>query len=415
MPSLTFVLPHWLYWTGLVLFPLAAMFLARRSSTGKRGYSVALGYLILVTGGMVGLHRLYLRNLWGLLFIPVFIFILYANAAQREARVVYSEAANLVTVSQATITREKGRLAGANADIARLQQDFDEAQEGDLAKRTAELKLERAKRQLDSRMKRIADAEQDLAEQKPLADAAAVHFRGWGDKAFWAFMVILAGLAIDAVLLPSLISAANRRHDREVEAERFALVVDPEIPTEDEVLGRQPDEAYITTGWTGAIDRLSYITGEFVSYWSVIAVFVYYYEVVARYVFNSPTIWAHEGMYLMFGMQYLICGAYAMLTESHVRVDVFYAPWSPRRKAIVNLLTSVFFFIFAGVLLVTSWIFAMDATRVSEVSFTDWRISYWPMKWAMFISGVLLVLQGASKFAQDIRTVIAPQSEAKGA
>ena len=408
MPSLTFVLPHWLYWTGLVLFPLAAMFLARRSSIGKRGYSVALGYMILVTGGMVGLHRLYLRNLWGLLYIPVFIFILYANATQRDARVVYSDAANLVSVSQATTTREKARLAGADAEIARLQQEYDEAEEGNLSKRTAELKLERAKKQLESRKQRIADAETDLAEQKPLADAAGARFRGWGDRAFWAFIAILAGMAIDAVLLPSMIRAANRRHDREVADEKAAEAADPTIPSEDEVLGRQPDEAYITTGWTGAIDRLSYITGEFVSYWSVIAVFVYYYEVVARYVFNSPTIWAHEGMYLMFGMQYLICGAYAMLTENHVRVDVFYAPWSPRGKAIANLLTSVFFFIFAGVLLVTSWIFAMDATRVSEVSFTDWRIAYWPMKWAMVVGALLLALQGVSKFAQDIRTIIEP-------
>lgn len=409
MPSLTFVLPHWLYWTGLVLFPLAAMFLARRSSIGgKRGYSVALGYMILVTGGMVGLHRLYLRNKWGFLYIPVFVFILYANAAQRDARVVYSDAANLVTVAQATITRETSRLAGADAEIARLQQDFDEAEEGSLAKRSAELKLNRAKKQLEARKQRIADAETDLTEKKPIAEAAAARFRGWGDKAFDAFMVILAGLAVDVFLMPSLTRSANRHHEREVADEDAAAArADPSMPTEDEVLGRQPDEAYITTGWTGAIDRLSYITGEFVSYWSVIAVFVYYYEVVARYVFNSPTIWAHEGMYLMFGMQYLICGAYAMLTESHVRVDVFYAPMSPRHKAIVNILTSVFFFIFAGVLLVTSWIFAMDATRVSEVSFTDWRITYWPMKWAMVVGGLLLVLQGISKFAQDIRTLAA--------
>ena len=83
----------------------------------------------------------------------------------------------------------------------------------------------------------------------------------------------------------------------------------------------------------------------------------------------------------------------------------------PIGKAITNLLTSVFFFIFAGVLLVTSWIFAMDATRVSEVSFTDWRISYWPIKWAMVVGGVLLLLQGVSKFAQDIRAV----AETRGA
>ncbi len=169
--------------------------------------------------------------------------------------------------------------------------------------------------------------------------------------------------------------------------------------------------------------------------------FVYYYEVIARYVFNSPTNWAHEAMYLMFGMQYLISGAYAMLTESHVRVDIFYAPMPRKRKAWVDLLTSVFFFIFAGTLLVTSWIFAFDALAVptgnslvsewargqigfgemiggwgvdqwrdpnirwGEISFNEWEVPLWPMKWVMVMGGVLLVLQGISKFAKDIRAL----------
>ncbi|CAN0595500.1 unnamed protein product, partial [Laminaria digitata] len=181
--------------------------------------------------------------------------------------------------------------------------------------------------------------------------------------------------------------------------------------------------------------------GEFVAYWAVIAVFVYYYEVIARYVFGSPTNWAHEAMYLMFGMQYLIAGAYAMLTESHVRVDIFYAPLSRPKKAWVDLLTSVFFFIFAGTLLVTSWIFAMDVVAVpsgnsivsdwargeislgemfagfgtsqwtdpnirwGEISFNEWEVPLWPMKWVMVIGGLLLVLQGVSKVSKDIREI----------
>jgi TRAP-type mannitol/chloroaromatic compound transport system permease small subunit len=406
MPSLTFVLPHWLYWTGLAIFPLFAMFLARRSTASrKRGYSLPLGYLILVTGGMLGLHRFYLKNRWGLLYILVFLFILYANAIQREARVDYSNAANAANAAETTLSRERSRLANSDEELARLRAQLEDAEEGSISQRSAELRLERAQAQIESRRARVAEAEKRLAEAKPAAAAAAERLSVWRSRAFYAFLVILAGMLADAFLLPSLLREANRRGEALAEPDILAQT-DPSIPSEDEVLGRKADEAYLTTGWTGVIDRLSLITGEFVSYWSVIAVFVYYYEVMARYVFNSPTIWAHESMFLMFGMQYLICGAYAMLTENHVRVDVFYSAWSARGKAIADLLTSVFFFIFAGVLLVTSWIFAMDATRVSEVSFTEWRPSYWPMKWAMVVGAVLLLLQGISKFAQDIRTLV---------
>ena len=78
------------------------------------------------------------------------------------------------------------------------------------------------------------------------------------------------------------------------------------------------------------------------------------------------------------------------------------AAWSPLRKAVVDLFTSIFFFIFAGTLLATGWIFAMDATRVHEVSFSEWTIAYWPFKWAIVVGAVLLILQGIAKLARDI-------------
>src|SRR5204863_286851 len=82
---------------------------------------------------------------------------------------------------------------------------------------------------------------------------------------------------------------------------------------------------------------------EDVAYWGVLAVFAYYYEVLARFVFNSPTNWVHESMFLMFGMQYMISGAYAYREDQHVRVDVFYSKFSRRGKAIADVVSSIFF------------------------------------------------------------------------
>ena len=175
------------------------------------------------------------------------------------------------------------------------------------------------------------------------------------------------------------------------------------------------DEDYIADGFIGWIDRLSYFCGEFVGYWSVIAVIVYYYEVVARYVFNSPTNWAHEAMFLMFGMQYLIAGSYAMLTQSHVRVDLFYAKMSVRGKAFIDVLTSVFFFIFAGTLFWTGIIFARDSIQIGtgEVSFTEWAIQYWPVKSIIVLGAALLILQGLSKLFKDLHILICGKKEIK--
>ena len=433
MPGLSFTLPHWLYWIGLLIFPLIAMSLGRRPKPAERKYSLPLGYLILVTGGIVGLHRFYLKSLLGFVYIPLLIFILFANGAERDARAHVSDLSNQYRLAQRMVEREEPRLEEAKASLPELEAAVAEAEEGSFAKLSAERRLKRAQDTIARAEDRLAEARSTLDEiAAPLAHAHSNRVF-WSKAAGTVFWIIVALLLIDATLMPRLVRRANESivEERKSEAEAALEAAEASTP-------RMEDAAF-ATNW---VDRLSLFAGEYVSYWAVIAVFVYYYEVVARYVFNSPTNWAHEAMYLMFGMQYLIAGAYAMLTESHVRVDVFYAPMSPRRKAWTDLITSVFFFIFAGTLLWTSWTFAMDALAVptgnsvvsdwargrlgffemlssmsldqwtdpnirwGELSFNEWEVPLWPMKWVMVLGGLLLVLQGISKFAKDIRTIV---------
>jgi TRAP-type mannitol/chloroaromatic compound transport system permease small subunit len=410
MPSINFIMPHWLYWGALVVFPLFAMFMARRRQT--TGYSLPIAYMILVTGGLLGLHRLYLRNLWGLIYIPIFFAILFANAQGREAREAESQAANAVTSAERVIERLEPDVEGADEKLAQLRADLAEAEEGSFAQIRAERMLEKAQNALEADTERLAQARNDLEDARPALTAATAARDFWSDAAFYAFLLICALMAVDAVLVPRLVRRAEERQEVEESAHTTApgsLEMIEEAAEERlqqvEAAETKGDEAHIRSGWIGVIDRVSFFAGEFVSYWMVIAVIAYYFEVVARYVFNSPTIWVHEGMFLMFGMQYLVAGAYAALTDAHVKVDIFYAEWSPLRKALVDLLTSVFFFIFAGTLLVTGWIFAMDATEVGEISFSEWAIAYWPFKWAIVVGAVLLILQGIAKLAEDVITV----------
>lgn len=344
---------------------------------------------------------------------------------------------NAVRMAERTLSREKDRVQSAQADLPKLREELVAAGTGSFAEKRAQRNVDRAEKRIADGGALIAKAETDLAEAQPKMEAASKVLAKWRNISKYAFWVLLAGGALDALLLPMLVKRANAALPEHEEASEIEQRLEA---LEEEEL--KDDGRHISKGWTGWIDRLSLKAGEFVSYWAIIAVFVYYFEVISRYVFNSPTNWAHEAMYLMFGMQYLISGAYAMLTESHVRVDIFYAPLSKPRKAWVDLLTSVFFFIFAGTLLVTSWIFAMDAIAVptgngllsqwargeiptgemlanwnlgqwtdpnirwGEISFNEWEVPLWPMKWVMVIGALLLVLQGISKFAQDLRIVM---------
>lgn len=153
---------------------------------------------------------------------------------------------------------------------------------------------------------------------------------------------------------------------------------------------------------TKVIDKISDFTGVFIALWTVTAVVAYFYEVVMRYIFNMPTIWVHESSFLLFGMQYLMTGAYAMLHGAHVRVDIMYIKLPPRGRVGMDIFTSVFFFIFVLALMGTSWKFFMSSFGMHEVSLETWGIQYWPVKMLMFTGACLLTLAGISKLIKDI-------------
>ena len=139
MPSLPFVLPHWLYWATLVVFPLVAIFfVARQETSGSpKGPSLFVAYMFWLCSGFMGLHRFYLRSAWGFIFIPVFLLILYTTGDIRERREDVSRTRAAVESSHIEINRAKpsagetptaevtDRLAKAQAAASGAEADFE--------------------------------------------------------------------------------------------------------------------------------------------------------------------------------------------------------------------------------------------------------------------------------------------------
>jgi TRAP-type mannitol/chloroaromatic compound transport system permease small subunit len=366
LPSLNFVMPHWLYWAGLFLFPIFAMAMVRRArtTTPRSNISTPLAYLFLLTGGFVGIHRFYLRNWLGVLYLPLFAGIIYSNVKFRATRDVLSK------------VRRDMQNAAFEAEHW--------AKQAEAGVQSAAPRLETAKQTLASAQAQLADSTAAVAT--------------WDNAAMALAAAIALFMLFDAFVLHRL--AKSR-------AEREPWRPDPGAPVRR--AGAEDPNAG-ATAFTRAVDAVSGWTGHYVAYWSVLAVFVYYYEVLARYVFNSPTNWAHESMFLMFGMQYLLSGAFALREDSHVRVDVVYVMLSPRGRRIMDVVTSVFFFIFSGTLLWTGYIFARDSIGVWEVSFTEWAIQYWPVKATIAIGAALILLQGAAKLVKDVNVLRAGEA-----
>jgi TRAP-type mannitol/chloroaromatic compound transport system permease small subunit len=368
MPTLNFILPHWLYWGGLIVFPLVAMYLvAKQTRRGPPREPILFNaYLFWLTAGFAGLHRFYLKSWWGIVFIPVFLGIVYCNAQVRD---VYEG----VSKSYAELERGKTRLDRAKPD--------------DAASASAEEKARYAKEQAE-----YTKLEGNYQAARAISDT-------WYSRSRWLGIVLLALLIVDAILMPGIV---RRIHAAGAAGPTGPIAAPPDVPA----IGTAEDPTMrVHTRFTDAIEWVNVKAGEYVAYWGVIAVFVYYYEVLARYVFNSPTNWVHESMFLMFGMQYMISGAYAYKEDQHVRVDVVYSHLSVRGKAIADIISSVFFFIFTMTMLWTGWKFASDAVSAGETSFTEWTVQYWPVKLCIPIGAALIVLQGVSKLVKDIMLV----------
>src|SRR3546814_249052 len=139
LPSLTYVLPHSVYWIGLILFPLAAMYMVRRAERQRPSdYAAArikpaIAWLLWIGGGFVGLHRFYLRtSLLGFVYIALTLVVLVSSNNAYDSRVAVSGAATEIEIAEMDSDYYAGQaeqgVEGAEARLARSEEHTSELQ-----------------------------------------------------------------------------------------------------------------------------------------------------------------------------------------------------------------------------------------------------------------------------------------------
>jgi TRAP-type mannitol/chloroaromatic compound transport system permease small subunit len=155
------------------------------------------------------------------------------------------------------------------------------------------------------------------------------------------------------------------------------------------------------------IDAVSEWSGKLVSVLIVIIMAILLLEVALRFAFNSPTIWIHELSMHMFGVYSVIAGAYVLLHDQHVKVDIIYLRFSPRTRAIIDLVTYLLFFLFIGILLRYGIMIAWRAVELRQaVSPSPWGSPIWPTKMAVPVGAFLILLQGLAQFIRVLNIAI---------
>jgi TRAP-type mannitol/chloroaromatic compound transport system permease small subunit len=105
-----------------------------------------------------------------------------------------------------------------------------------------------------------------------------------------------------------------------------------------------------------AIDRFTDTTGTWVAWLNIPLVLAVSYEVVARYAFQAPTIWAYDVSYMLYGTIFMLGAAYALHKGAHIRTDFLFERWSVRTQGTIDSIAYlVFFFPSLLMFLVVSW------------------------------------------------------------
>jgi TRAP-type mannitol/chloroaromatic compound transport system permease small subunit len=153
------------------------------------------------------------------------------------------------------------------------------------------------------------------------------------------------------------------------------------------------------------IDGISTWVGKAFAWLIVVLMTVVCVEVFKRYILNAPTAWIFDAENMLYGTLFMLCGAYALAQNAHVRGDFLYSSMRPRMQAGLDLVLYIVFFI-PGIaaLIYSGWVFFVESWTINEHStVTANGPPVYQFKMMIPLAGIMVMLQG---FAEIVRCVV---------
>jgi len=153
------------------------------------------------------------------------------------------------------------------------------------------------------------------------------------------------------------------------------------------------------------IDEISTWVGKATSWLMIVLTVVVCTEVFKRYILGAPTAWIFDAENMLYGTLFMMCGAYTLAQNAHVRGDFLYSSMRPRTQATLDLILYVAFF-FPGIaaLIYAGYDYASYSWHIQEHSnVTADGPPVYQFKTVIPIAGALVMLQGV---AEVVRCVV---------
>ena len=181
-------------------------------------------------------------------------------------------------------------------------------------------------------------------------------------------------------------------------------IADELLANRRESIGRMPDDMppWMARTIVG-IDKLNHYVGRLVSWMLVPIIFAMIYEVVARYAFTAPTVWAYDISRMFYGAMFVLGAAYGLSKGVHIRSDFIYRNWAVRNQGRVDATLYLLLFFPSMILLLWvsfdwAWTTIIRGARGMDTAFAP---LLGPVRSALPIGILLLIIQGVSEFLKS--------------
>ncbi len=152
------------------------------------------------------------------------------------------------------------------------------------------------------------------------------------------------------------------------------------------------------------IDGISTWIGKTFAWLMIALMLMVCVEVFKRYILNAPTAWIFDAENMLYGTCFMMCGAYTLAQNAHVRGDFLYSSMRPRTQAGLDLFLYIVFFI-PGIaaLIYSGWIFAVESWQINEHStVTADGPPVWQFKLMIPFAGLMVMIQGIAEIMRCV-------------
>jgi len=150
------------------------------------------------------------------------------------------------------------------------------------------------------------------------------------------------------------------------------------------------------------VDFININTAKGVSFILLPALFCIYYEIISRYFFTKPTLWASELTIYFCAILYIVGAAWTLRVGRHVKIDMIYTKLSKRGQNLLDIFTFPFFALYIASMTWVGYKFALESVAIQESSGTPWDPPIYPIKIIFVLGTVMLLLQGTAKLLRDL-------------